>query len=95
MTPLQVKPLTEEELEQISTVFHQFETGVRSGRIRSGVPAALCPHPRMIAPHLGILPRLHLVHAMLDVRFVIFVFRVNVLPFFRDNPFARNSPLIE
>jgi len=32
----QVKPLTEEELEQISTVFHQFETGVRSGRIRSG-----------------------------------------------------------
>lgn len=31
-----VKPLTEEELEQISTVFHQFETGVRSGRIRSG-----------------------------------------------------------
>jgi hypothetical protein len=31
-----VKPLTDEELEQISTVFHQFETGVRSGRIRSG-----------------------------------------------------------
>jgi len=30
-----VKPLTEEELEQISAVFHQYETGVRSGRIRS------------------------------------------------------------
>ena len=32
-----VKPLTEEELEQISAVFHQYETGVRSGRIRSVV----------------------------------------------------------
>jgi hypothetical protein len=32
-----VKPLTEEELEQISVVFHQFETGVRSGAIRSQV----------------------------------------------------------
>jgi len=30
-----VKPLTDEELEQISAVFHQYETGVRSGRIRS------------------------------------------------------------
>jgi len=30
-----VKPLTDEELEQVSAVFHQFETGVRSGRIRS------------------------------------------------------------
>lgn len=30
-----VKPLTDDELEQISAVFHQYETGVRSGRIRS------------------------------------------------------------
>jgi len=30
-----VKPLTEAEMEQVSTVFHQFETGVRSGRIKS------------------------------------------------------------
>jgi len=30
-----VKPLTEEELEQISVVFHTFETGVRSGAIHT------------------------------------------------------------
>ena len=61
----QVRPLTEEELEQISTVFHQvrfvifiviiifmtflqFETGVRSGRIRSGVSEASSFIPCMI-----------------------------------------------
>ena len=32
-----VKPLTDDEMEQISSVFHQYETGVRSGRIRSVV----------------------------------------------------------
>jgi len=32
-----VRPLTEDELDQISVVFHQFETGVRSGTIKPGV----------------------------------------------------------
>ena len=32
-----VRPLSEDELEQISVVFHQFETGVRSGTIKPGV----------------------------------------------------------
>ena len=32
-----VKPLTDEEMEQISVVFHQFETGVRSGAIKTQV----------------------------------------------------------
>jgi hypothetical protein len=49
-----VKPLTEEELEQISVVFHQFETGVRSGAIRSQVlPPVLRIH--RIHVFLGLL----------------------------------------
>ena len=32
-----IKPLSDDELEQIKVVFHQFETGVRSGTIRPGV----------------------------------------------------------
>ena len=36
-----VRPLTEAELEQISVVFHQYETGVRSGTIKPGVGASL------------------------------------------------------
>ena len=35
-----VRPLTEDELEQISVVFHQYETGVRSGTIKPGVGKA-------------------------------------------------------
>lgn len=31
-----VKPLSDDELEQISVVFHQYETGIRSGTIRPG-----------------------------------------------------------
>ena len=33
----EVRPLSEDELDQISVVFHQFETGVRSGTIKPGV----------------------------------------------------------
>ena len=36
-----IKPLSEDELEQIKVVFHQFETGVRSGTIRPGVVKTL------------------------------------------------------
>ena len=36
-----VRPLSEDELEQISVVFHQFETGVRSGTIKPGVGISL------------------------------------------------------
>ena len=43
-----VKPLTEEELEQISAVFHQYETGVRSGRIRSVVNNTLFQESEII-----------------------------------------------
>lgn len=32
----EVRPLSEDELDQISVVFHQFETGVRSGTIKPG-----------------------------------------------------------
>ena len=31
------KPLSDDELEQLVGVFHQFETGVRSGTIKPGV----------------------------------------------------------
>ena len=33
----EVRPLSEDELDQISVVFHQYETGVRSGTIKPGV----------------------------------------------------------
>ena len=49
-----VKPLTEEELEQISAVFHQYETGVRSGRIRSVVNNTLFQESEIIFWNLGI-----------------------------------------
>lgn len=36
-----LRTLSEAELEQISSVFHQFETGVRSGTIKPGVGSSI------------------------------------------------------
>ena len=47
-------PLTEEELDAVTVVFHQYETGLREGTIMTRVSQLTFLYPYFV-PHIGVV----------------------------------------
>ena len=73
-TMLQLDPLTEEELDAVTVVFHQYETGLREGTIMTRVSKNKYTFLRRMSRSKNTLYVPSLIHSLINIFLFSFIY---------------------